>query len=121
MSAMISTLDVMIDNMKDIYVYGAQATAYGAACAIAEIFGVDIVAYIVSNLTGNPSSIDGRSVRRLKDIENVVIADSVFIIAVPEYLHAEIVANLQARGCKSYFCLDADSEFALMSEFLHRT
>ena len=87
------------DRFKSCYVYGAQTTAYGIACAL-EVKGEFVRGYVVTSPEGNPSSIHGKQVFCLDELDP---ADHPrFYLAVPEYLHPEIIRNLENNGFR-YF------------------
>ena len=97
--------------VKPCYVYGAQATAYGIVCAL-EKAGQPVAGYVVTSLKDNPAYIEGRQVIPVEKWQGGHI-----YIAVPEYLHREIIGILAERGFSDYVCVDAELEYSLMKSF----
>ncbi|MCI7478078.1 MAG: hypothetical protein MSA77_07595, partial [Selenomonadales bacterium] len=95
-------------NNKRVYIYGAQTTAYDIALALLSM-KVSIKNYVVTNKSGNPEMIDGIYVKSIDEIEN--LGDELFFIAVPEYLHEEIIVILEKRGFNNYICIDSSLEY----------
>ena len=97
--------------VKPCYVYGAQAIAYGIARAL-ERQGQKVDGFVVTDTTGNPSSLGGKIVIPVEKLAKAKV-----YVAVPEYLHPEIAAILEERGFSDYVCVDADLEYRLMKSF----
>ena len=101
-------------NNKHVYIYGAQTTAYDIALALLSM-KVSIKNYVVTNKSGNPEIIDDIYVKSIDEICNS--GNELFLIAVPEYLHAEIIAVLEKRGFNNYICIDSSLEYDLLKRF----
>ena len=96
------------------FVYGAQSLAHGV-CVALQAMGQDICGYVVTSREGNPSAIDGLPVVELAALQG---EDCFFYIAVPEYLHGEIIRLLKAAGHFSFRCIGAAEEYVLLSRVL---
>ena len=94
--------------LKPCYVYGAQAIAYGIARAL-EKQGEQVAGFVVTDMEGNPSSLGGKQV-----IPVDKLGEARIYVAVPEYLHPEIIEILKGRGLRGYICVDAELEYRLM-------
>lgn len=101
-------------NNKHVYIYGAQTTAYDIALALLSM-KVSIKNYVVTNKSGNPEIIDDIYVKSIDEIGNS--GDELFFIAVPEYLHEEIIVILEKRGFNNYICIDSNLEYDLLKRF----
>ena len=112
-------LDVAVREAKSYryhLVYGAQAIAYGIQQALSAVFSLGITGYVVSAREGNPAVIDEKPVFLLQELMYPA-AETFFFIAVPEYLHAEIVRALRVRGYEHYQCVDDGFGYALMRRY----
>lgn len=99
---------------QEMYVYGAQTTAYGIFCAL-EARGESVIGYVVTRREGNPASIREKRVFCLEDLDP---ADHPkFYLAVPEYLHPEIIEILEGRGFHDYVPVDGGMEYHLMKDY----
>ena len=94
-------------NNKHVYIYGAQTTAYDIALALLSM-KVSIKNYVVTNKSGNPEIIDDIYVKSIDEICN--LGNELFFIAVPEYLHEEIIVILEKRGFNNYICINSNLE-----------
>lgn len=102
-----------LQQYNKFVIYGAQVIAYGAYIAIKELTGREPEAFVVTSLTGNPSSIDGIPV-----IEASALTKETFVVvAVTELIQKELIPFLQAQGIEDYFVLTQHEEFLLMSEY----
>ena len=99
---------------KRCFIYGAQSLAHGV-CVALQAMGQDICGYVVTSREGNPTKIDGLPVVELASLRG---EDCFFYIAVPEYLHEEIIAILRAAGHFAFSCIDAAEEYALLARLL---
>ena len=104
--------------MKQIVIYGAQMVAVSIYYALKTLYpNVTIQAFVVSNREGNPVKIDGVPVMTLESYEQSGDKNSKILIAVPENVHAEIVAVLKAKGFEDYVCIDSVAEAEIMRRF----
>ncbi len=94
--------------MKPCYVYGGQAMAYGIARALEER-GQEISGYVVTDTRGNPSSLAGKKIIPVEELEEARV-----YVAVPEYLHGEIAGILRSHGHTDFICVDGELEYKLM-------
>lgn len=97
-----------------LYVYGAQATAYGIVRAL-EHRGKPVKGYVVTKREGNPAYIRDKRVWCVDELQPE--DHPTFLIAVPEYLHGEIIDILETRGFRDHICMDADMEYRLMKDY----
>ena len=107
---------MVIDEIRKVpafYIYGAQVVAYGAYKAIRHLCGRTPVCFLVGDLDGNPSQIDGVAVR----VADTVPKDALVLICVTELLQGEIVASLKERGGENLFLLSQHEEHLLMSAY----
>lgn len=102
-----------IQKASQFYIYGAQVVAYGAYKSIKHLYGRMPVCFLVGNLDGNPSQIDGVAVRT----PDTVPKDALLLICVTELLQGEIVAFLKERGFENLFLLTQHEEHLLMSAY----
>lgn len=78
------------------YVYGAGIVATGIYTAMKEIYHVLPKAFIVSELQGNPDTIDGIPVWELSAVS--AEPDAKYVIAAPQVHHKAITESLCDRG-----------------------
>lgn len=106
-----------VNRYKKKYIFGAQATAYGIYRALKIVFGINIDGFVVSDTKNNLTDIEDISVIGINDMDKV---NSYTFIAVPEYLHSEIISLLQCKDKNNYCCIDTALEYKFMRE-LFRT
>jgi len=97
--------------VEPCFVYGAQATAYGIAKAL-EREGREVAGYVVTDMAGNPSCLEDKRVIPVSRLPEARV-----YVAVPEYLHREIVGILEGRGLLDYICVDSELEYRLMKSY----
>ncbi|MFT3952094.1 MAG: DUF4422 domain-containing protein [Oscillospiraceae bacterium] len=96
-------------------IYGAQSLALGMYTALRALHpALEITGFVVTERQGNPARLAGLPVTELARVTD---SDTHFLIAVPENLHAEITAELRARGFHRYTCMDSEKEACLMERF----
>lgn len=101
-----------------IAIYGAQMVGVSAYYAIKELYqDCHTTSFIVSDMQGNPNSIDGVPVVCLSDF---VSKDITILIATPENYHCAIVDELEKKGFHEYVCLDSLKEAELMRRFYRK-
>jgi hypothetical protein len=98
-------------------IYGAQAVAYGVYAALRGLRGHMPACFVVSSLAGNPSHIDGISVRALDSCG--LGRGTPILVAATELAHGEIRSALLERGYGNIFMIGASQEHALMSEYFN--
>lgn len=102
-----------------VAVYGAQMVAVSVYYAIKTLYkDCRVICFIVNNLTGNPSSIDGLPVVPLDKFQET---DIKILIATPENHHETIVEALRKKGLKDYVCMDSRTEAMLMEKYYKKT
>ena len=109
----------------DIYIFGAKSIAIGVSRAIRTLKQeMNIVGFLVSSLENNPEELDGFPVRELgkasaemdeREKRNVCV-----YIAVPEFLHKEIIYDLLEHGFVNYRAVDSGTEAKLMEKYFSR-
>ena len=108
--------------MKQITIYGAQMVAVSVYYALKTLYpNVQVAAFVVSNMEGNPTKIDGIPVMDLEAYERTGNKNSKIMIALPENFHTEIVASLRAKGFEDYVCIDSVTEAEIMRRFYVHT
>lgn len=104
---------------KTIAIYGAQMVAVSIYYAIKTLYkDTNVICFIVKDMSGNPTSIDGILVKTLSEFNETGIQ---IIIATPENHHAAIIADLNAKGLNDYICMDSKTEAALMEKYYNET
>ena len=109
-----SSGECAIKHESRLYVYGAQTTAYGIVQAL-ERQGQKVEGYVVTKSEGNPSVIRDKRVWCIDDLPSG--EPPTFFLAVPEYLHAEIIDILGSKGFYDYIPMDGDMEYRLMKDY----
>ena len=109
----------------DIYIFGAKSIAIGVSRAIRTLKQeMNILGFLVSSLENNPEELDGVPVRELgkvsaemdeREKRNVCV-----YIAVPEFLHKEIIYDLLEHGFVNYRAVDSGTEAKLMEKYFSR-
>lgn len=112
-----SAIESVIQEKKNIYLYGAGIVACGALKAIRLIFDAPICALLVTFAKDNPQNVLGVPVIELEHLND---SDAFIIITAPEQYHLEIAKNLENHHLLQYAFLDSDAEYALMREYLKR-
>lgn len=110
----------MMKNAGDtrLCIYGAQMVGVSTYYAIKELYSTcSIISFIVSDMQGNPTSIDGVPVVELKDFRQ---NDVIIIVATPENYHQTIIIDLQKKGFSNYICLDSAKEAELMRRYYNK-
>ncbi len=112
-------LDLELRENKAFYIYGAQVVAYGTFKAIEHLFGRRAEAYVVTCEEENPAEIDGVPVGTLSQLACLASFDSqpLFVVAVTERLHSEVVAQLQQAGFNNFLLLTEKIEHELMRRY----
>lgn len=106
-----------IRERKRFYIYGAGVIAYGACVAVGALLDKRCQAYLVSELSGNPTVIDNIPVREFQ-ITELEEQESYILVATPEEYHQGIQERLQSCGWRSYGFLTSHLEYCLMGEYL---
>lgn len=88
-------------NHKKIYIYGAGQLAYRIIRILQETSQIEGI--VVSDLTGNESILGGYQVQCIDDI---VVEQSSFIIAVGKKNTKDVIKILSYRGIKDYLILN---------------
>ena len=108
--------------MKQITIYGAQMVAVSVYYALKTLYpDVQVTAFVVSNMEGNPAKIDGIPVMDLEAYERTGNKNIKILIALPENFHVEIAAALKAKGFEDYVCIDSVTEAEIMRRFYEET
>lgn len=104
--------------MKQVVIYGAQMVAVSVYYALKTLYpNIQVTAFVVSNMEGNPAGIDGVPVMTFEAYEQSGNKERKVLIAMPENFHAEIVAALKAKGFENYDCIDSVTEAEIMRRF----
>lgn len=104
--------------MNQIAIYGAQMVAVSVYYALKTLYpDVQVAAFVVSHMEGNPMQIDGIPVMTFETYGKSGNKDCKVLIAMPENFHAEIVAVLKEKGFENYICIDSVTEAEIMRRF----
>lgn len=102
-------------NNSTIAIYGAQMVAVRVYFALKKLYPhVRVCTFLVSDRTGNPSSIDGIPVIELKEFTQT---DTLILVAAPDVHHEAITTGLRERSFFNYQCLDSKAEAGLLRRF----
>lgn len=105
----------MTKDTCSIVIYGAQMVAVRVYFALKKLYpNVQVQAFLVSDQTGNPTSIDGIPVMEFKEFSR---RDTRILIAAPDVHHGEIIAGLEKRSFTDYQCIDSRTEAKLLEAF----
>lgn len=97
---------------KNIAIYGAQMVGVSVYYALKQLIsGLKVTNYIVSDLEGNPSEIDGIRVLSVDEFNDY---NAQILIATPENHHSTVVDSLLERGFHNFLCIDSDLEAKIM-------
>jgi hypothetical protein len=102
-------------NEKIFAVYGAQTVAYGAYAAIRALYNRVPACFVVSDMNGNASKIDGIDVRELAACR--LPKSTLIVVAVSDLLQEEACVALKAKGYENIIKLDSHAEHLLMSAY----
>lgn len=101
--------------MKQIAIYGAKSIALGVCLAVQALYdNCQIQGFIVKSRENNPDTLAGLPVWELGEVTQ---KEMKILIAVPENLHAEIIADLRRNGFLNYVCIDSIKEAKLMQDY----
>ena len=104
--------------MEKIAIYGAQMVAVSIYYAMKALYPkLEVLAFVVSKMQGNPAMIDGVPVIPLEMYERKADKGHKILIAVPENFHAEISEGLKAKGFVNYICIDSVTEAEIMRRY----
>ncbi len=113
-------LENKIKQFPHFYIYGAGVVAYGAYCAIKELFGIVPEAFVVTEQNENQHEIHEIKIIPLVQI-NKEFHQTIFLIATPEEYHKNIKEGLSQKNYKNILLLDSKLEYFLMSDYLKKT
>lgn len=101
------------------YIYGAGIVATTIYTAIKKLYHVHPKAFVVSELQGNPDTIDGIPVWELSAVQ--VESGAKYMIAAPEVHHKAIAESLCDQGVKESQLVYVDNQFEneLMEKYYH--
>lgn len=116
---MCATAYEKLQQASEYIIFGAQATAYGAYCAIKELFGKTPVCFLVTGADDNPESIEGIKVTGLSQAG--AYRHCLVLIATPPQYLTEITRQLTDKGFRAILIMDSYLEYRLMGDFYTRT
>ena len=109
----------MLITEKRYYIFGAKSIAVGAGRALRTLYpDREFCGYIVSDMSGNPDTIDGYMVRPLSKV--IGDTDAGFVVATPQIVHGEIESILSDAGFHNIYLLNSQSESDLMERYYRR-
>lgn len=101
--------------MEQIWIYGGKSVALGVCLAVQKLYSnCEVKGFVVKSREQNPNTLAGLPVWELSEITQ---KEMKILIAVPENLHEEIVADLRKNGFSNYVCIDSIKEAKLMEEY----
>lgn len=104
-----------MNDRKMVAIYGARMVAMSVYHAIKSLYrDCQVVAFLVTEVKGNLSCIDGIPVIPLEAFEQ---KDICILIAAQDNYHEEIAAALEQRGMYHYIRIDAKKEAELMEQY----
>lgn len=112
-------IEKVLYSYKEIYLYGAGIVAYGTYRAMAELWGIRVRRFLVTERDGQPGEIDGIAVLTLKE-SRIDRQNSLILIATPEEYHSRIEQILNERNMPHYLKLDSYIEYVIMGNYLKK-
>lgn len=109
-----------LSSYEYIYLYGAGIVAYSSYKAITTQFGLNISGCIVTEKNIATKDIETLCIYSISELENSNIdKNNMYIfIVTPEEYHEDIEKTLIEYNYNNYGKLDADTEYALMGQYL---
>lgn len=105
-----------------LFIYGAKSIALGTCRALQKLYpSYQVEGFLVSSLNGNSAILADLPVCSLDEfflsISEEERKEIHILIATPENIHKEIVADLQSKGLVQYTCITSQIEAELMERY----
>lgn len=100
----------------DILIFGAQVVAYEIYRAVTELYCSNVIAFLVTDKSGNPEIIESIPVKNCEYLDGLDKTIKI-LVATPEIYHSEIMAILYDKGFHNIMKIDSHIEYLIMSAY----